>query len=202
MNLDNLKQQVAKVLAHERWQHTLGVLEMAVELAHKYGVDPHKTAMAAILHDLAREWSNQELVSFLQEQSIGLSDDDLVVPALLHGRVGALVAKARFGVTDPEVLAAISCHTLGRMGMSDLDKIIFIADMIEPNRSYPGVDALRRLADYSLDKAVLAGFDHTLQYVLDTGGFLHPEAVFARNYLWVLVNNKNTIQRSEGKTID
>lgn len=191
MNLENLKEQIAKDMGAERWQHTLGVLEKSVHLASKYGVNPHKTAMAALLHDLARQWSNEQLISYLESRGITLSDADLVLPAVLHGKVGALVAEERFGVTDEEVLQAVSCHTLGKMKMSDLDKIIFIADMIEPNRSYPGVEALRVVAEANLDQAVLLGFDHTLQFVLSKGGFVHPEAVLARNDLWALVNKKH-----------
>lgn len=130
-------------MPEKRYIHTLGVMETAIQLAKIYGENESKAETAAILHDIAKyadiEWM-EEIVKAqqLDQQLIGWGSE------LLHGPVGAYIAESEFGITDEEILNAIRFHTTGREAMSNLEKIIFVADMIEPNRKFDGVERLRK----------------------------------------------------------
>lgn len=130
-------------MPEKRYIHTLGVMETAIQLAKIYGENESKAETAAILHDIAKyadiEWM-EEIVKAqqLDQQLIGWGSE------LLHGPVGAYIAESEFGITDEEILNAIRFHTTGRVAMSNLEKIIFVADMIEPNRKFDGVERLRK----------------------------------------------------------
>ncbi|HEX7057775.1 MAG TPA: bis(5'-nucleosyl)-tetraphosphatase (symmetrical) YqeK [Bacilli bacterium] len=182
MNRDDIFHAVQKRLAESRWKHTLGVAETAVRLANRYGGDAGKADLAALLHDVAKNWPVAEQERVLREHgaSPDLFDYD---KELWHAPVGALVAKRDFAVYDEEILNAIRWHTSGREGMSQLDKIICLADYIEPGRSYPGVDRIRELAEHSLEEALVAGFDGTIRFLLEKGKKIYPLTVAARNSL-------------------
>ena len=134
-----------------RLAHTYGVVETAVGMAEKFGADPRKARTCALFHDAFREVGN-----------------------LAHGAVAADYMEAEFSITDEDMLNAVRFHTTGRKGMSLLEKILFLADAIEPNRKYPGVDALRAMAQYDLDKACLTSLTRTIEYVRSQGQELDP----------------------------
>ena len=103
--------------------------------------------------------------------------------AIIHGPVGAILAKRDYGISDEEILNAIRIHTTGDVNMSLLEKIIFLSDLIEPGRAFPGVDELRVKAFKDLDEAMVHAFDMTIMHVLNKGSLLHPKTVSARNYI-------------------
>jgi len=189
MDRTAIEDKLQKTLSPERMVHTRGVVEAALELARQYGADLEEARLGALLHDCARELRAEVLLELVQRYGIPLKDEDKVIPDILHGQVGARLAREEYGVTNETVLLAIERHTVGHPSMSLLDKIIFLADMIEPGRVFPGVDKLRELARKDLDKAVLAGFDSTIGYVVARHGYLHPAAIQARNALWLKVNH-------------
>ncbi|GAW28031.1 phosphohydrolase [Carboxydocella sp. ULO1] len=164
----------------ERWQHIEGVRQQARRLALIHGLEPEKAEQAALWHDVARDYPPERLLELARQQGLELDADWLAVPMLLHGPVGAQLA-AEQGVRDKEVLQAIARHTLGHPEATALDKLLFVADMIEPGRDYPGVEELRLLAARDLEGAYLAGLDHTLRYLLERQQYIHPLAVRARN---------------------
>ncbi|MFZ5641291.1 MAG: bis(5'-nucleosyl)-tetraphosphatase (symmetrical) YqeK [Bacillota bacterium] len=164
-----------------RYNHTLGVVEFARELAGVYGVDHRQAEAAALLHDCARCLSPRDLLATAEGQGLPVDELERAVPELLHGKVGAFFARTRFGVDDRAVLRAIELHTLGAREMTQLDKIIFIADMIEPGRDFPGVEALREVARRELDLALLKCFDSTIRYVMEKQQYIHPQSIDARN---------------------
>ncbi|MDA8235278.1 MAG: bis(5'-nucleosyl)-tetraphosphatase (symmetrical) YqeK [Clostridia bacterium] len=190
-----IEDKLRKTLKPERFRHTLGVVEEALELARRYGADLGEARLAALLHDCARGIKGEALMELIYHYGIPLTEEDKVIPDILHGQVGARLASEVYGVNSRNVLQAIERHTVGHRSMSLLDKIIFLADMIEPGRVFPGVDKLRKLAEEDLDKAVLAGFDSTIAYVVHRQGYLHPAAIEARNALWLAVHH-----RSNGKS--
>lgn len=165
----------------KRYRHTLGVMECARELAGLYGLDDYQAETAALLHDCARCLDERDLLAIADEQGWPVDDLERVIPDLLHGKAGAYFARARFGVTDLAVLQAIEVHTLGAQNMTALDKVIFIADMVEAGRDFPGVDRLRALARRDLDLALLNCFDATIRYVIEKQQYIHPQSVLARN---------------------
>ncbi len=179
--LDKLRKQ----LPPKRLAHSLGVSETAAELAAKYGADVAKARLAGLLHDCARGMPNNLLLKVAAESGIVVLGVEQLEPVLLHAPVGAFIARRDYGVDDPEVLAAIRWHTTGGPGMSLLDEIIFLADYIEPGRSFPGVERIRALAAASLPEALLAAYDQTLRYLLAEGGLIHPATVEGRNDLLV-----------------
>lgn len=184
MNIDELREHVRRQMPERRWQHTLGVAEAAVRLANRYGGDAGKAELAALLHDYAKAWPIERQARMIKEQ--GLSQDlDLLDydKELWHAPAGAWAVKHELGVTDEEVLDAIRYHTSGRERMSLLDRIVCLADYIEPGREYPGVDAIRKLAEQNLTEALIASFTSTIAYLLEQGKRIYPLTVIARNSL-------------------
>ena len=121
------------------------------------------------------------MVCKIREAGYALEHEIFQSEALMHGIAGAVIARQVFGIEDPEILSAVECHTTGKRGMSLLDKIIYLADLIEPNRNYPGVDELRDAAVEDLDKAVLMGLKFGIEHVLVTNRYLHPRTIEAWN---------------------
>ena len=157
-------------MGDKRLQHTLGVRETAVELASLYGARMQAAAAAAMLHDLAKPLPLADMQAAAEKYRLSLAAEILRDGNLLHGPVAAAMAKYEIGITDEAVLSAIACHTTGKVGMTLLDKVLFIADAIEPNRrDYPGLAQMRALARTDLDAAVLLSMRRTREHVLSKG---------------------------------
>ncbi|MEA0555012.1 bis(5'-nucleosyl)-tetraphosphatase (symmetrical) YqeK [Lysinibacillus irui] len=167
-------------MPEKRYVHTIGVMETAISLAQKYGEDAKKAETAAILHDIAKYADIEWMEDIVREKKL---DPKLIGwgSELLHGPVGAYIAESEFGITDQEILNAIRFHTTGRASMSRLEKIIFVADMIEPNRRFEGVDRLRKKAQKNLDKAMSACVRHTLAFLIDTKQPIFPLSIECYN---------------------
>lgn len=170
-------------LGEKRFKHSLGVMDTAVKLAEKYSGDVKKAKLAGLVHDCAKKLSDEKIVEICTENGYKLDDIALKNPSLFHGLAGRIIAKNLMGIQDEEVLSAVEFHTTGKINMSLLEKIIYIADYIEPTRDFDGVDELRKVAFESLDDALLLAFDNTIKFVIDKKGFLHHNTIEARNYL-------------------
>ncbi|WP_084509313.1 bis(5'-nucleosyl)-tetraphosphatase (symmetrical) YqeK [Paenibacillus assamensis] len=179
---DELMEAVRSQMPASRWNHTAGVMATAIQLAEQYGVDPVKADLAALLHDVAKYWPTSKMEQVIREQQLpsDLLHHDKV---LWHAPVGAVVAERDYGVTDVEILDAIRYHTSGRVQMTMLDKVICLADYMEPGRDFPGVDRIRELSKQSLEKALLAGLDSTISFLLEKGARIYPLTIDARNAL-------------------
>ncbi|GGH28110.1 bis(5'-nucleosyl)-tetraphosphatase (symmetrical) YqeK [Paenibacillus segetis] len=179
---DELIESVSSGMPAKRWRHTEGVMETSVLLCERFGADPQKGDLAALLHDLAKYWPIEEQVAVIQDNNLNLEllQHD---KQLLHAEVAAFVSQRDYGVEDPEVLDAIRYHTSGRVGMTLLDKIVCLADYIEPGRDFPGVDKIRELAQHSLDEALIAGFDSTISFLIEKRKVIFPLTMLARNDL-------------------
>lgn len=174
MDLEQAQQLVKGRLSEKRYQHTLNVRDQAVHLAHKYGADEKKAALAALLHDAAKELPRQELLQILKDNAIMAGNAQEHPVPVWHGPCAAILCKTQWGVDDPEVLSAIDCHTTGKPGMSKLDKIIYLADMTSAERSYPEVYELRELAEEDLDKAMLVALGKNLEWMEQSGKPIDP----------------------------
>ena len=183
MNLEEKQKKLKLVLKPKRFIHSVNVMNVSVELAGKYGVDKDEAALAGLLHDCARDCSKEELLGYCTQYCIIPDDVLLLQPELLHGRVGAFLARDVYCVDSPQVLEAISSHTMGSPGMDMLACIVFLADYIEPARSFPGVEAIREEAFKDLKKAMLIGIEGTISSILAKGSLLHPDTVATRNWL-------------------
>jgi predicted HD superfamily hydrolase involved in NAD metabolism len=182
MNHEDMIIKVKEQMPAKRWNHTLGVMETAEKLALRYGADVNKAVIAATLHDMCKHWPID-----LQEEAIRESGEWLDVleydKQLWHAHAGAYVAARDCGVTDEEVLESIRFHTSGREQMTLLDKVVCLADYIEPGRDFPGVVEMRQLAEKSLEEALVAGFDGTIKFLIERGQIIYPLTVLTRNDL-------------------
>lgn len=172
---------LAKRLSPKRMKHVCGVTETAERLAKRFDAEPRQARLAGLLHDCAREYSKAELLEIAAARDLPCTALERAAPVLLHAPVGALLAKEVYGVEDTQVLRAIALHTTGGAAMTLLDKIVYLADMIEPNRAFPGVAVLRRQAEADLDRAVREALEHSLLYMLQRGELIHPDTIVARN---------------------
>ncbi len=169
MELQQIRDSIKPWMGERRYRHTLGVEEVACDLALLYGCDMRKASIAGILHDCAKDRSDEELREECLRYQLPVSEVEWVKPSLLHGKVGAAYAKDIFGIEDEDILNAIRYHTTGRPGMSILEKIIFIADYIEPNRwPLPGMEEIRWEAYADLDQALILISECTLNYLKNT----------------------------------
>jgi predicted HD superfamily hydrolase involved in NAD metabolism len=183
MSIEQIKTKLKASLSHKRFEHSLGVMDTAVKLAEKYDEEAGKAAVAGLLHDCARNVKGDDLFRLCERFGITVDMITKAQPELLHGSVGACIAEEEYGITDEAVLSAIRFHTMGRKNMSILEKIIFVADYIEPDRSFPGVAEVREAAFRCLDTALLMSLDSTVKHVISKGILIHPDAIDARNYL-------------------
>ncbi|MBP1756461.1 MAG: hypothetical protein H6Q59_2859 [Firmicutes bacterium] len=166
MDLEILRDIMKQLLKQPRYIHSLGVEEVACDLAVIYGYDAEKASIAGILHDCARNLSDAELLSCCEQYHLQVTEMEAKCPFLLHGKVGAAFAKDLYGITDTEIINSITNHTCGRPNMSLLEKIIFIADYIEPYRKpLPRIDEIRRMAYNDLDRALVMILENTLNYL-------------------------------------
>jgi len=178
MKRDKMEYKLKKALDHQRYEHTLGVEKTAREMARVFGVDEEKAALAGLLHDCAKCMPLDKMLKAAKHEEV-----DSVMKeskALMHAVAGRCVAQDVFGVEDEAVLDAIRWHTTGRADMTALDKIIYLADMIEPNRKpYPGLESLRELCMKDLDRAMHTALQMSLRHVEEQGKTLHPDTMAA-----------------------
>ncbi|CAN7484329.1 bis(5'-nucleosyl)-tetraphosphatase (symmetrical) YqeK [Paenibacillus sp. LjRoot56] len=182
MKREDLMAAVKEQMPERRWQHTLGVMETSVMLAERFGGDAVKADVAAILHDYCKYWPTGEQAKIIRENDL---PQDLLVfdKELWHSHAGAFIAKTQFGIDDEEILDAIRYHTSGREQMTLLDKIVCLADYMEPGRDFPGVETIRELAKTSLERALIAGFDSTINFLISKGKRIYPLTILTRNDL-------------------
>lgn len=174
---------IKSCLNEKRFIHTLGVVSVAKKLAVLNGVSEEKAELAALCHDIAKYTHKDEMIKLMEEENVILKEDEKVTFELWHSIVGPIVAKKVLGIEDEEVLSAIRWHTTGRENMSKLEKIIYIADMIEPSRQFHGVDDIREATLKSLDTGVLLGLTHTIKFLLSKDSLVDINTIKARNYL-------------------
>jgi len=172
-----------EALDTKRYIHSLGTMARAVLFAPRFGADPEKAALAGILHDCAKCLPKETLLGMAKEYRWDTGEEDRYLP-ILHGQAGAVLARTEYGVTDPEVLSAIACHVTGKRGMSPLDKTVYLADLIEPGRSYPGVAEIQRLARRDVDAAIILGTEKVIEHVRSKKGMaMHPASMETLEWL-------------------
>lgn len=182
-SLKKLRKSMEKIQDPKRYEHTLGVEYTAAALAMRYGRNVSDAQAAGLLHDCAKCLSDQKRLSICKKNQISISDLEKRNPFLLHAKVGAYLAKEKYGIQDPDILNAIQNHTTGRPGMGFLEKIVFVADYIEPGRkSAPNLTEIRKLAFADLDRAVLKILEDTLKYLQTSDGEIDPMSEKTRCY--------------------
>lgn len=165
-NLELYKKRLQKRLDSERYEHTIGVAYTAAALAMRYGADLEKAQIAGILHDNAKCLSQEKSTQLIEKYNIPVTETEKQNPALLHSKVGAYLAMHKYKISDKEIVRAILYHTTGRPNMTLLEKIIYIADYIEPMRhKAQNLTEIRRLAFMDIDQALLQILSDTLEYL-------------------------------------
>ena len=161
-----IQEKVKKKLSEKRFQHTLGVQYTCACMAMKYGEDIYQASLAGLLHDCVKYMSDEKLLEKCIKYQIPVRDVEERNPYLLHAKLGAYYAQKKYGVSDTNVLSAITWHTTGKPDMNTLEKILFAADYLEPGRKMiPGLDEVRQLAFQDLDQTVALILKNTLHYL-------------------------------------
>ena len=190
-----IEKKLAKYLDEDRFQHTMGVMYTSACLAMVHGYDIKDAQVAGLLHDCAKCIPNKKKLKMCSEHNIPVSDFEKDHPFLLHSRLGAYIAHEKYGIEDQEILSASNYHTTGRQEMSLLEKIIYIADYIEPMRYKAShLPAIRKLAFEDLDECMYEILKDTLEYLEeDSADDIEPTSKEAYIYYKKLHNKRNNV---------
>ncbi len=177
-----IREDILSRLEGYRYTHTLGCEKAAMWLGEKYGEDPKKCSLAAVLHDITKRLSREEQLYLCDKYGIIPCDVEKIEWKMLHGRTAAAIAKDVYKIPE-DVAHAIEYHTTGCENMTTLDKIVYLADFIEETREFKGVEPARALAKKDIDKALLYCFDFSLSDLIERGKLIHKDTMQARNWL-------------------
>ena len=186
MTENEMLQKLQKTQKERRFKHTLGVISEAERLAPLFGVSTEKARITALLHDCAKnldEKSGQEFDKICAKYGVTLDELAKKEHALIHAYLGAAVAFKDYGIEDHEILEAIYYHTTARANMTPLEKLIYIADMTEPNRTLEQSKEIRRLVETDVDEALIYAIGCSIKHVIKKGTLVHPDSIHALNYL-------------------
>lgn len=175
-------------IGQKRFEHSLRVKDVALNLGVNYGLEKNEIEAAAILHDCAKINDKRYLLKRVSDFDIILDNSMKYNEELIHGPLGAKIAEKEYGIKNKDVLNAIEFHTTGRENMSLLEKVIYLADYIEPDRKFQGLDEIRKLSFIDLDKAIILTMEKTMIYLIEKNRIIHPNTIKARNYL--IMKNK------------
>ena len=187
-NRESLDGFISDNLKESRYRHSMGVEEMAVRLAGLHGADKEKAAFAGRYHDIAKNFDTETMDAYIRKY--GLPDSLIGNNALAHSKVGAAILEHEFGVTDKEILDSVRYHTTARKDMTLLDELIFVADVVEDNRTYSDLDYYQDLAYRDLDRACLEILEYTIGDLTAKGREIDRDTLEARD--WVLNKIKET----------
>lgn len=195
MNKNEAIKLVEPHLTKERFEHSLRVADTAVKLANKYNVSIEKAELAAVFHDYCKYRSLNEMQRIIETSSSLPKDLLLYHHEIWHGPVAALKIEEEFGITDEEIKAAIYYHTTGKANMSKLELIVFVADYIEPGRSFPGLDKVREMAEHDLIKTAWMVSRNTITYLMEKKNRIYPDTFHAYNDLTRLLDGGNKFEQ-------
>ncbi len=174
-DLKKIRKKLKDCLSKSRYQHTLGVEFTAAAMAMKYSIDIDRAELAGLLHDCAKCIDDEEKLEECKKYNVKITDVEKRNPFLIHSKLGALYAREKYGVDDEEILSAIRCHTTGKPDMTTLEKIIFIADYIEPGRDKAkNLAEIRKISFEDIDEAMYMILRDTLEYLEGGEGELDP----------------------------
>lgn len=184
MDIKQIEKILKGMLPERRLKHSLNVSKCAVKLSEIYKCDKEKAEIAGLVHDCAKYFTDEQIEDSIKRFNVELDPLEVNNIALSHSVIGSYVAVDIFNIKDEEIINAIKYHTTGKENMSLLEKIIYMADLIEEDRNFPRVEELRELT-YSgkLEEALLLSFNNTIKFVIDNNQLIHPRTIKARNYI-------------------
>ena len=195
MNLDQIKEKLKELLTEKRYVHSLNVADSAKKLAKIYGADEEKAYLAGVVHDCAKYFKTDKVDRYVEKYNIELDELEVGNISLSHSIIGSYVVKYDFGIDDEDIISSVRYHTTGKVDMNLMEKIIYVADLIEVGRDYPGVEELRELAYVGdIDAAMIQSFDNTIALMLKKGNTIHPRSVAARNFMITERKKKKAIK--------
>ena len=187
-----MQKKLAKYLDEDRFAHTLGVMYTCASLAMVHGYDLEDAQVAGLLHDCAKCIPNKKKLKLCSQHNIPVTAFEEEHPFLLHAKLGAYIARKKYDITDKEILSSITYHTTGRREMSLLEKIVYIADYIEPMRNKaPNLDKIRKLAFQDLDECLYEILKDTLEYLAENPQNVDSTTKEAFSYYKELHTNRN-----------
>ncbi|MEA5092252.1 hypothetical protein SDC9_50732 [bioreactor metagenome] len=181
MEFTEMKELLKASLPSKRYEHSIAVYKTAREFALAHGVNVKKAEISALLHDCGREIPSRENLDKVAELGIEIDDVESNQPILLHAKLGVYYAKNKYGVTDKEILEGILYHTTGAPHMSKLAMVVYLADLLEPTRSFPGIEEMYNLAKIDLEKAMFKAYAQTIRYLLEYDLLIHPSCIAGYN---------------------
>lgn len=184
--IEQIKNDLKQNLSERRYEHSIGVMEMCGELAKIYNVDVDTAMLAGILHDNAKEMSPEELIKYIDSNNINITEVERINTKVLHGKVGADIAKKKYGVSK-QVQQAIEYHTTTNPNMTILDKIVYVSDKIELTRKSDtyDIEEERKLAKTDLDSAVILIINSNIKSLIEKDKLISPESIETRNKLMI-----------------
>lgn len=184
--IEQIKNDLKQNLSERRYEHSIGVMEMCGELAKIYNVDVDTAMLAGILHDNAKEMSPEELIKYIDGNNINITEVERINTKVLHGKVGADIAKKKYGVSK-QVQQAIEYHTTTNPNMTTLDKIVYVSDKIELTRKSDtyDIEEERKLAKTDLDSAVILIINSNIKSLIEKDKLISPESIETRNKLMI-----------------
>ena len=187
--IKNIEQEIYKYLAShlkpERYNHVLAVNDLAIKLAKNYKLDIMKISISALLHDCAKNMTLEEYIKYIEKNNLKIKNMGFVIkylPQVLHSYIGADIAKKEFSIKDKEIINSIKNHTVGRVGMSKYEKIIFIADALSLDRQYKKNFVSGKIMFSDLDKTFKLVLQNKIKYVVSNFKVLHPDIIKIWNY--------------------
>ena len=189
MDFTERKALLKASLPTKRYEHSIAVYKTAKEIAKTCGVDVEKAKLAGLLHDCGREIPTKDFIEKIKEVGIKADIVEINQPILLHDKLGVYYAEHKYDVHDKEILDAILYHTTGAPHMSKLAMVIYLADILEPARDYPGVDDLRKLVTQDLEQTLFQAYIQTIKFLLDGKQLVHPNCIEAYNELAIKYKN-------------
>ena len=182
--LEKVEKYAKETLSEKRFSHSIGVMNMAEELAVLYGADVEKAKICGLAHDIAKEMSKEDALAYVEENNIEIDEVEKINTSLLHGKIGADIAKKKFGF-DEQMQKAIIYHTTTDPEMDMLAKIVYVADKVEMGRQCEkyDVEAERELARKDIDEVVLLIINLNIEHLIEKGRMIHPKSIQTRNIL-------------------
>lgn len=178
--LQEIDKELRKNLSEKRYQHSIGVMKKAEELAKKYNVDINKARLVGLAHDIAKEMPREEKLQYVKDHQLEMDEIEKINVELLHGKIGADICKEKFEFSE-DMQNAIKYHTTGNPEMDDLAKIILIADKTEAGRTYIDFEKVAESEKKSLNAEVVYLLDVSIKYTIDKGSLVHPDSIITRN---------------------
>ena len=193
--LDRINEDLKKELSEKRYNHSVGVMNKAMELAKIYRINVNKAKLVGLAHDIGKDLSKEEKIKYMEENNLEIDEIERKNVGLLHAKIGADICKKRYGFTQ-DMQDAIKFHTTGNENMNDFAKLIFVADKIEDGRNYTNerkmkiLEEMRKLAKEDLNRAVLYELDESIEFTLQKKELIHLDSIRTRNKI-IMELNKN-----------